>query len=142
MPPNLLRALVSLVAADVTVASLVGARVFRPELPATEVPFMPRATVVLQPSAGGFLVGADSYLAVGDQRVDVIAWGGSPGEASDVHDAVHIFLKNLVRGVAQGALVHWARPETAPLYLRDPDTEWPFLRSSWQVLVSEVEVTS
>lgn len=139
-PPDLLEALVSFLRADTDVSALVGARVFRPELPEAETQHMPRKALVLQRAGGGVLVGRDTYLQVGDQRVDVIAWGGSPGEAAAVHRAAYAALKQLRREISEGALIHWAQPEQAPISLRDPDTDWPFERSSWQVLVSDLEV--
>jgi len=136
--PDSLEALVTYLRNDDGVASLCEGRVWRPELPNADG--MPQPTVVVRRSGGGVLVGAGSYLSVHDERIDINAYGSTPGEAAKVSSAVFAALKSLRRQVSDETLVHWAIPEMAPMSLRDPDTEWPYEVSSWQVLISEVEV--
>lgn len=83
---------------------------------------------------------SQSYVQVGDHRVDVMSFGENPYEADRLHRAVYGALKQMRRNVQGQAMLHWAKPSSTGTALRDPDTEWPYTLSSWQVLVAETPV--
>jgi hypothetical protein len=139
MIPDHIEALVAFLKLDADVASVAASRVFGAELPESETSFMPRSAVVLLP-AGGLTAIGDGVQRYGDVRVDVRAYGTTPKLANDVWRAVHPALKDLLREVHAETLLHWAKPSGGPISLRDPDTHWPFVLSSWQVFRSEVAV--
>lgn len=137
--PDPLAALVAFVAGDAEVAALVGARVFGQELPAGEVQQMPRPCVVLQ-TAGGF--GERGEAPVQRVRVDARCYGRTLHEAMQVHLAVYGALrKRLLRSQQGDALLHSAILEGGPSPLRDPDADWPFVLSSWQIIAADEPVT-
>lgn len=139
MIPDHIEALVTYLKLDADVTSVATARIFGGELPEGETPFMPRSAVVLL-HAGGLGAIGSGVQRYGDVRVDVRTYGATPKLASDVWRAVHPALKNLLREVHAETLLHWAKPSGGPISLRDPDTHWPYVLSSWQVLRSEVVV--
>lgn len=136
--PDPVDAIVALLRADPALAGLIGGRVFNTELPESETGAMPRGAIVVAPSGGG-LIGR-AYQQYGDVRLDVRCYGETPKAARDVWRSVQPALKGLRREVRLGCLMHWARQGGGPLSGRDPDTDWPSIWSSWQVLVAEVAV--
>lgn len=120
------------------VSSAVGTRVFVSEIPNSEEVNMPRACAVLAMGGGGLLLNAGSYLPVGDRRLDVRCYGRTPYEAWQVYAAVHNALKFMTRTTVGGATLFWATLDAAEQSLRDPDVHWPFIFSSWQVLVADL----
>jgi hypothetical protein len=139
MSPDPVSAVMAYLAADSDIAALAGARVFGGELPETEATSMPRGAIVVRESGGGFL-GAE-WQEYGDVRLDVITYGAIVDDASDLARAVRRRLKAMTRNVSETALLHWAKPDGGALPLRDPDTGWPYVVSSWQVLLAEVAAT-
>lgn len=130
-----INALADLLKADPSVASLVATRVYGGELPDSQNVSMPRECVQLTHAGGP----ADpfGYIQVGRLRVDVRCWGPTPYRAGLVHREVHGALKGMRRNVQGDTMLFSATVDTAPTSLRDPDTEWPFMFSSWMVLYSE-----
>lgn len=131
--------LAEFLSADADVAALTPS-VVAPEIRNTDVPSMPKKIVVLRPSGGIHVIGR-GYVGVKDHRVDVFCYGETPYEADRLHRAVYGALINLRRNVKNGTLLYWAQPESVGWSLRDPDTEWPFVQSTWQVLAGEEAVT-
>lgn len=130
-----LAALVAYLASDSEVSALVGTRVFGQELPPGEAQQMPRPCVVVQ-AAGGF--GERSDVPVQTLRVDARCYGRTLHEAMAVHLAVYGALKKRLRRSQQGdALLHSAIMEGGPRPLRDPDADWPFVLSSWQLIAAD-----
>lgn len=125
-------------AADGVVSAL-AADVIAPEVRNTDVATMPKKLVVLKQSGGPSLIDR-GYLYVREHRVDVTCYGETPYEADRLHRAVFGALVQMRRVVQEGAMLHWAMPESTGLQMRDPDTEWPMVVSSWQVFASEMEV--
>ena len=135
--PDPVTAAMAILAADSDILALTGGRVFGGLLPESEQPNMPRAGVVVR-EAGGGLIGTawENFI---DVRLDMFAYGATVREAFEVSRAVHAAMKNLTRTTtANGAVVHWAKQDGGPFQALDPDTTWPSVFSSWQVLVSEV----
>lgn len=141
--PDHIAALRTFLAADPYIAALTtpqgstSPRVYAGELEAKQTQGMPIPTVLIRP-AGGLQVHGNAYQDFGDKRIDVYSYGSTPRAANDVWRVVHPALKHLGRELVNGCLLHWARPGGGPLALRDPDTDWPFTLSVWQVLSAEV----
>lgn len=121
---------------DEDVAALAASRVYFGRLPDNEKPNMPRPLVTVQAAGGGFLGGG--YQDYGDRRLDVDCYGSSDYQAWLVHLAVRGALKHLRRQVSEGVLLHWARPSSEGIQGRDPETDWPVVFASFQLLASEV----
>lgn len=141
MVPDHIDALVQLLRADPEVAALCDGHVYGgTAIPRAAVRRMPANAVVIAYSGGvGALgVGAQSW---GDVRVDARSYGPSEQGAGVVFRAVYTALKGFERKVFADMLLHWARPVGGPLQLRDPDTDWPFILTSWQVLAGETPVS-
>lgn len=136
-------ALVAYLKADGDTAALVGARVFAAELPdddpAINLKAGPVKAVVVRYAGGPQQIG-QGYARYGDFRADVLCYGETPHEAAKAHVAAHVALKQLRRTGQAGTVLHWCRPAGGPLSLRDPDTEWPYVMSAWQVLAGEVAI--
>lgn len=132
--PDPIDALVAFLRADPDVSGLIAARVFNTEVEAAS---MPRKCAVVGYSGGPGAIGR-AYQRYGDVRIDVRCYGETPKAARDVWRRVQPALKDLRRAVHLQCLLHWARQGGGPTSLRDPDTDWPFVWSSWQVLVAEV----
>jgi hypothetical protein len=131
----------ALLAADADVAALLAARVFGGELPGAEAKLMPRAAIVVRPAGGTQSIGGE-WQDFGDTRIDVRCYGATPREAYALWRTVHPVLKHLKRQVVDETMLHWARPAGGPIAMRDPDTEWPSVNCSWQVLASERPVAA
>lgn len=134
--PDPVKALMAFLAADTDIAALVSGRVFGGELPETEIADMPRSCIVIT-HAGGGSIGA-GWVNYTDLRFDVFAYGATRLEAARLWRAVHRALKLFHREVWETVLLHWARQAGGPTPLRDPDTTFPYVLSTWQVLLSEV----
>lgn len=121
--------------ADDDVAELAGDDVFGGGIPEGLNETMPAPVVTLSP-AGGAGIGDHTPL-YGSSRVDVRSWGKTGYEASLLSLAVSAALRALEQGSYGGVKVLWARPASSGLALVDPDTGWPFVLSTWQVLVAD-----
>lgn len=133
--PDMIDALRRYLLADPDVSELVGTRVFGGELPSGQASSMPRHAVVIRYSGGGSLGGGHQEYS--DKRVDVRCYGSTIYEADRLWRSVGPALQALQREVHADCLLHWARRGGGPIDLRDPDTDWPFIFSSWQVLSSD-----
>ena len=120
------------------ISSVVGTRIFVSEIPKSEIVNMPRACAVLGFGGGGLLTSGQSFVPVSDRRIDVRCYGRTPFEAWQVQAPIHNALKFMPRTTIGGAALLWASLDTAEQQLRDPDMEWPFIFSSWQVLVADI----
>lgn len=133
-----IEALVAFLKADPPTAVLTAGRIYGGLLLRADTPGMPRAAISMRPAGGGLL--GRGYETVTDVRVDVDCYGADPKQAWGVYLAAHQALKLLRRNVSAGTLLHWARPSSAGVLAVDPQTDWPIVLSSWQVLFSETEV--
>lgn len=120
------------------VGSLVEGRVFRPRLPDTEEANMPRACLVVMP-AGGYARFGGATLAVGDPRVDVLAYGSTELEAQNVAREALLALKRLRQHVVEGCRLYSARV-SGVVPLIDPDTAWPYTMVTAQVMCADTAV--
>lgn len=137
--PDPVAALIAFLRADSNVAALVGTRVFAPELPRNQTGNMPQACIVIRPAGGGFL--GQAYEDYGDVRFDIDCYASddrNPHSGWTLYLAVYEALKHMRRSVQADVLLHWAKSSSKGITLRDPDTDWAYTASSWQVFVSEV----
>lgn len=112
-------------------------RIYGGEILRADIDEMPRGAVVLSPAGGGLI--GNAYQDYGDVRVDVDCYGATPYEAYTLYLAVYASLKHLRRSIAgDQVLLHWARASSKGTEARDPETDWPVVTSSWQVLAAEV----
>lgn len=139
--PDLIAALVEFVADVPEVRALTDGRVFGGELPAEEQRFMPRAAVVVSPAGGSGAFGG-GYQQYGDRRVDVHLYAATMPDADALWRALNPAMKQMRRAVHADCLLHWARSGGDPLTLRDPDTDWPYVLASYQVMAAEVAVSN
>jgi hypothetical protein len=131
-------AVVAMLKADAGVIAAASTRVYGGELPRAQSDDQPRKALVVKAVGGGSL--DPGYQRWGDHRLDVIAYGETPHEAYELWRTAHAPLKDLARSKHAGTVLFWARPAGGPVAMRDADTDWPIVVSSWQVLASEVPV--
>ena len=137
--PNPIIAIIDFLQADTTVGSVMATRVFGAELPPGEVSSMPRECAVIKASGGP---GSDmNYMKTNRNRYELRAYGRTPLLAWDAHLAVHDALKQMVPNVINSTKLNNAIQVQGPMQLRDPDTNWPFVLSSYSISASEVTVT-
>jgi hypothetical protein len=133
-----LSALVAYLSAQAEVSGLVAGRVYGAELPAVEVPSMPRHVILVRWAGGsGTLVQARLHSG----RVDVWSYGITPFEANRLWRSVYPALKSLDRRVYAQTLLHGLREAGGPMNVREPATEWPAVIQSWQILAADVAVS-
>lgn len=135
--PDPILALMAQLTDDSDVVSLAGTRIYG-EMPESDAALMPRPSLVIR-HAGSSNSFGNGWCEYGDLRFDVVAYGDTTYTAGALWRAVHRCLKGMAREVREGTLLHWARPAGGPTSLYDPDTQWPFVLSTWQVLLSEVQ---
>lgn len=138
--PDLITGLRSYLINDALVAAAVVNRVYGGGLPRALIEAGATGAVALR-GAGGTGSYGGGYQQYGDKRIDVACYGATPRLASGLHNIVSPVLKQMRRNTQGACVLHWARPAGGPLDLIDPDTDWPFVFSSWQVLVAEVPAT-
>lgn len=133
--PDPLVAVITLMKADAGIIAQVGTRVFGEELPRSEVPNMPRKAVSLHSNGGRY---GNDDLKVSPYRINTHCYGATVYESKQVDLAVYEFFKNLKRrGIAAGGGILLANAETGPFTLRDPDTTWPYVLTTYRCLVTE-----
>lgn len=129
--------LVALLRASEPLQLLVEDRIYGMELPrdTSTTSEMPRAALVVNPSGG---LGIASYAQITRPRIDLRAYGSTPGTALKALLAAHDVLKYAKNSIAAGVKFYGVTLLSAPVNLREPDTEWPLVVSSWEMLVNEV----
>lgn len=133
--------------ANSAIAALVGTRVYGEELPRNLIvgdeeagnDSIPQA-IVVSSATGGFGLGQRSTIKVLPFRVDLKCYGETPYEARQVHYEVTSVLKRIIGKNFNGTRYYRFIPEIAAMYARDPDTDWPFVFSSYDVWASEFAV--
>ncbi len=135
-----LHALRTLLLADAVLASHVGTRIHGLALPKAEADDMPRKNVVLR-MAGGLGVGSRGFAKIHTVRIDVFNYGATPFESAEVWRASHDAMKTIDRQVYNSTLLHSADQAGGPVWLTDPDGDWPVTVESWMLLASETTMT-
>lgn len=122
-----------------TVTDVVTTRVFGEELPGDEAQNMPREAIVLATSGGRVRLGAASNMDVGNYSIAVRCYHKTLYEARALDRIVYEAMMAINRWavVGQGGL-HYAVQDSGPFVMRDPDTDWPFALSTYNVMTGEV----
>lgn len=123
------------VAAAVGTQAGYGVRAFGGEFPRQLASTMPGAAVVVK-AAGGGLLGA-AQQRYGDTRVDVDCYGRTPHEAWDVYLDVAAAFDALDADEYAGGLLKGANVSSRGIQARDPDTDWPVVVATWQVVAGK-----
>lgn len=135
--PDLLFALITALRTDSDVVAMVGNRVYGLQVPDSETVNMPRAALVVRYVTLPMMYGTGSQN-YGDNGIEVLTYGATPYDADRLWRIVHPMLKHLMREVHSHVLIHWARPISGPYPLRELDTDWPYVLSTWQVMAAEI----
>lgn len=140
MQPDLIGAIVALFSSRAPITAKVSTRIFGGELPSRVADEMPTPAIVVRRSGS---VGAfgQAWQEYGDARVDIFYYGATPGDAEALYRTANPELKQLTREVYASCLLHWAREAGGGTQLRDPDTDWPYILASYQLLASERSTT-
>jgi hypothetical protein len=138
-------AVIAFLLADTDVASLAGARVYGDEeaFRAVVAEVVPR-TVTIARSGRIAGEGDRGYAPIGRGRFDLKCFGETRYEASKLHEAVSLALKNMVPttiALGDGSVrLYNATYSGGPMDLVDPDAQWPYVWSSWGVMADERQV--
>lgn len=103
--------------------------------------YMPFECVVVDAGGGAPGFGAGS-LAVNEMRILISCYGRTIHLAYVLSMAVYQALKHLANVIERHTYVQWCRPLTGSNALRDPDTQWPYVVSSWQALASDLTIAA
>lgn len=137
MPPDVVRAVIERLKADVTLDALVSGRVFGLQLPPAEAASMPRAAVVVVASGGA----AQGETPLLQSRLDLRCYGATGYEAMSVWRAAYRALVPLRRQTAftaAGVRVLDAALESGPIQAIEPEVDWPLVLGVFRLLVHEV----
>ena len=138
MTPDLIAGIREILLGRTEVTDLTS-EIYGGELPDDVINLMPQRTILLTYSGGAGTFGG-GYQEYGDRRIDVICYAPTVYGAVQLHDTVQPILKQLRRQKAANTLIHWAIQAGGPLPGRDPDGDWPFCFSSWQIMAAETAV--
>lgn len=108
-------------------------RIFGGELPAEETASMPASAIVIRPSGGISLTG-NSNVEHDTLRVDLFGYGPTPRDAMALVERAGLALRRVQRRVAAGTLIHWVNSAGGYSSGREPDTDWPRVWQSFQLL--------
>lgn len=91
--------------------------------------------------AGG---GAGGYttLQLNDQRIVTFCYGANLHLAWNLDGAVYAALKNLEPSVWASTYLHWVHPSTRGTELVEPNLQWPYILSIWQVRASDLTIAA
>lgn len=133
----------NLLRAETAITDLVGQRVYVPKLPRSEMQTEPKKVIVIRPTGGagggGAGGGQRGNIKVNTQRFDILCYGETDFEASRVARTVAGFFKYSER-VGSSAFLHWVNWAGGFVKGVDPDTEWPFIWTSYTVLSGDEEL--
>jgi hypothetical protein len=136
--PDPMDALLTFLLTDTDLAADVGELVFGSKLPPEIVGGMPQRCILLLLAGGSG--DDDGYLRFGRIRFDVRTYGDTDAAARILHLLAHRVLKNLNRRVSAGVLLHAATRVGGPIADREPNTDWPFVLSTYQLGYGEAVV--
>lgn len=139
MAPNYLTGLSAFLKANTAVAALVSTRIWFPEIPEDQEEAMPQKAILLQPAGGAY---AADYILLGEPKVDVRCYAQKLDDCMLIYLAVHDALKAMQRTASYGKLImHNCTQDGGPLFLREPELNWPFMLSTWTLKASEITQT-
>ena len=132
-------AFVAALLADEDSAEQAGTDMFGGELPGEAVARMPGRMIVIAPSGGVSLTG-DSDAEIDTQRLDLLAYAGTPAEANRLCATATRRLLMIRREAFAGTFIHWVKRAGGFSQARDRDGQWPMAFRSFQLLYSLKEV--
>lgn len=115
-----------------TITAITGTRIYNEELPAAETAAMPRPAIVLSAAGGP----GSEWIRTLETRVDVRCYGAKPIDARALAFLIYDALAWATPRDMGTGRTYKVEPETMPLSLRDPDTDWPFATTSYLVTTS------
>lgn len=127
-------AILTYLKADPDVTALATTRIFGAELPQTLAGVMPKQAIVVR-YAGGF--GLFQQQLVSSWRIDVWAYGETPHQASLLSRTVHGRLKTFTPQMIDGIKIYTIQESAGPISIREPDTTWPAVISSWLIYFAD-----
>ena len=113
--------------------------VFRPSMPAWFDANMPVAALVCRPAGGSSQFGK-TLMPLADPRVDVIAYGTTPQQATELCRLVGVVSKQLTPSVWENTLLAACNIAGGPVPLPDEQTLWPGCWLSVQLVHGELPV--
>lgn len=136
MTANPRAAVIQYLLAQTAITDLCGLRIY-PELPDSDsAPSIPESLVVAE-SGGSQGSGGGSYSKWYPVRLEIWAYGPTPGKASDLFNLVRQTLKGMRRNVTADTLLQSASASSGAVSGRDPKTNWPFTWGSFDVSTAE-----
>jgi hypothetical protein len=87
--------------------------------------------------AGGYLT-----LQLNDQRLVTYSYGATMHLAWNLDGAVYSALKNLTPSVWAKTYLHNVHPAQRGNELREPNLQWPYILSIWQVRASDLTIAA
>lgn len=138
-PVDLLSALLAILKRDDDLIALIGTRAYGEELPEFEASAQPRAMLFVRRQPGPTAIGG--YVDLERPGFELACFGETPAQAAEVHREASRVLKNIRREVSEEVLVHSAQLVGSPQALREGQSQWPYVVSSWEVLASETQAT-
>lgn len=131
---NPLAALAGYLREDSSLEAILAERIFAQTLPGSEADAMPRPAAVLR-SAGG--PGSPRHAPLLYVRLDAVSYGRTFLEADSVGWTLWSALNAVNRVTTGGTILHGLVSTGGPVAVRDPDTEWPQVVSSWTLMAAE-----
>jgi len=127
---------------DAALGELVQGRVWGMEVPRQEAKSMPRECVVISPAGGpGGSPGGADHIRHQRVRVDLRCYGLTPHRAYRVALALQVAVKAWKRQTVDGVLVQSFVYSAGPFAFRDPDTTWPTVIYTYQVLCADALIS-
>ncbi|MGK2898619.1 MAG: hypothetical protein ACSLE9_08010 [Burkholderiaceae bacterium] len=147
--PDPIAALVAYLRTRAELTALTGTRIFGgTTMPAAAIATWGQTAneaILITAAGSGFIStggGAYSLTPISNQRIDIRCYGETDALAAALTLQLTPILKRLTRRKQGSCLLHWCNPENAAIALREPDTSWPFVLTSWTLQASELPVTA
>jgi len=100
---------------------------------------MPIECVLVRAGGGP---GGYTTLQLNDQSVVTFCYGQTLHLAWNLDGAVYAALKNMQPGVWAKTYLHYANPSTRGTELIEPQLQWPYILSIWQVRASDLTIAA
>lgn len=125
------------------VGDLVGNRICGAKLSAAIVDQMPAAAIVVKRNGSPIGIGANDRIEWTRARVDVFCYGRTDYEAERVGLSAHHALRRFAGSgaIGDGILVRSVTHSAGPIQIEDPDTGWPALIYTYEVLHADYRVS-
>jgi len=100
---------------------------------------MPLECVLVRAGGGP---GGYATLQLNDQRIVTFCYGNTMHLAWNLDGAVYAALKNLEPSVWAKTYLHYANPSSRGTELTEPNLQWPYILSIWQVRASDLTIAA